>query len=252
MPRLLIILLALCAATFAGPAAARTTTAEKLARVHTIGVISTVGQRFTMQLVGLTVFGNKGGQLRVEDWRVDEHIEERVATTLGDRLAFKLVAFDPAAFTAPRRPQLFTSFSPGKAVRALPDQGVEVYIVLAAETRQDARFGTRQYFDGLGLFRYANPFEEGPKDVLHANYAIWVVEAKTGKVLTYNPALIPSVRFGHEPPAKALEVDLWADKPESMPADRKAELRNLAEALIDQSLDATLTEMHLTEPPGLE
>ena len=246
MHRRAFVLTGSAAALAAGPTAAGPATFEKLAHVRTVGVISTIGQAFILQFIGVMRFSNKEKPLPIDDWRIDEHIEARLKSELGGRFTFKPIEYDPRLFALPKSSiGLISRPTATRAVKDLPDQGVDAFILVTPSWRTDGRFYISALCGGLGIYRLNTGHVEA--SVIHAFYQVTVVDAKTRKVLAQRLAEIPEkASFGYAAPARELAPWAWEDDPETMMPRRKAHLRAELLSLLDASLDFTLERMGVT------
>ena len=169
----------------AGPAAAaKPTTAEKLAHVKSIGVISTIGQAFTLQFIGFTVFNNKEQRLPIEDWRIDERVAARIKAHLDGRFEVRPVEYDPAAFALPKNPHWIVSRPTAvTAVKDLPDQDLDAIILITPQWSTTSNYRGPFHIGGLGVLRDGVDMRNRPVDKLHAIYEVTIVDAETKAVL---------------------------------------------------------------------
>jgi MltA-interacting protein MipA len=89
---LLLGLLDACAAVDASP--------PKLASVKTIGVISAIGDEFTLTRARLTGLGNSAQGFSIESWGVDDLIVSRASSLLNRRFEIHPVTYRRGAFAA--------------------------------------------------------------------------------------------------------------------------------------------------------
>jgi len=251
MHRRAFVLGASAAALAAGPAAgAKPKAADALAHVKTVGVISTLGRAFTLQFIGFTVFNNTEKPLPIEDWKIDERVEARVKAHLGARFEFRAVDYDPAAFALPKK-SVWGSPSAAKAVKDLPDQGLDAFILVTPQWTEEANYRRPFPIGGLGVIRDGDDMRGRPVDKVHAIYEITIVDAKTKAVLAQSHAAIPKkAAFGFASPVRRMVVSQPRDDPATMPPQRKYEIREEVEGLLDLSLDFTLFRMGLTGEPA--
>ena len=118
-----------------------------------IGVISAIGDKFVLEHVGLTVFGNEFTDAPIESWGLDELVVARVrAAAAGQavkRIAYPKGAFDPY-YHPPR--ELFRDASNDlvNVVRQVAaNANCERYLVVTRFGGQVA--GTNQSAEGIGV-----------------------------------------------------------------------------------------------------
>ena len=118
-----------------------------------IGVISAVGDRFTLQHIGLTVFGNEFTDAPIESWGLDDLVVARVRAAAGSlavrRITYARGAFEPY-YHPPR--ELFRDARNDLAnvVRQVTISAhCERYLVVTRSGGQVA--GTNQSAEGIGV-----------------------------------------------------------------------------------------------------
>jgi hypothetical protein len=236
-----IILLALC-----GSAGAIFETRDaKLQGVKTVGIISAVGDQFTVAKAGLTGPDNGGRSLPIPSWRLDDLFVQQATAALGARFQVQPVTYNRAAFAAikesPIKPVTLVGGDPIKKLveTEVTPQGLDAYIVI---TRARANFGGGiRKIEGVGLVTYATMMES--YSFVYALYEIRVIDGKTFDVIE---------KMSASPLDNATEVRLGGP---SRPADESFlhngdggpddGLRKAIVDLIDQSLPVTLSDMHL-------
>lgn len=119
-----------------------------------IGVIPAVGDRFSVQHIGLTVFGNESTEVPIESWRLDDLVVARVRAIAGARTSVKRIAHSREAFEPYYHPptQFFRNASNDltAVVRQIATKAhCERYLVVTRSAGQVA--GTNQSADGIGV-----------------------------------------------------------------------------------------------------
>jgi hypothetical protein len=102
---------ALLLALLAGACTSIDAALPKLQAVKTAGVISAVGDEFTLTQAGLTGFENSAHAFPTEAWRLDDLIVSRVGALLSRRWQVQPVAYRRPAFAAaePDTPPLYNT-----------------------------------------------------------------------------------------------------------------------------------------------
>jgi hypothetical protein len=118
-----------------------------------LGVISAIGDRFAVQHIGLTVFGNELAEVPVESWGLDDLVVARVRAAAGGstvrRIAYSKDAFEPY-YHPPK--QLFRDASHDltDAVRQIAAKSsCARYLVVTRSGGQVG--GTNQNASGIGV-----------------------------------------------------------------------------------------------------
>jgi hypothetical protein len=71
---------------------------------RSIGVISTLGAKFAVQRVEVTVFGNEYNVVSVAAWGIDDAVDSKLASLLGVDADVKRIAYGKDAFWAYEAP----------------------------------------------------------------------------------------------------------------------------------------------------
>ena len=72
-----------------------------------VGVISAIGDKFSVQKVGLTVFQNSLDEVSIDAWGIDERVVATLNAQLGARFDVKRISHSKAAFIEVQKPKLF-------------------------------------------------------------------------------------------------------------------------------------------------
>jgi hypothetical protein len=160
--------------------------AAKLQAIQTVGIVSALGDEFTLTKTGLTGLGDDDQRFSIEPWGIDDLIVTRAGALLGRRFQVQPVTYRRASFGARDRA------SPIVAVNLLRDdpvkelvrsqvspQGLDAYVVI---TKATAPYGSRgRTVAGVGLINHNAVF--GSYAQLHALYAIRVIDGHEFKVI---------------------------------------------------------------------
>src|SRR5215471_18169600 len=71
-------------------------------RVHTVGIVSAVGSKFSVQKVGITAFTNDLKEIPIDSWGIDEYVAGKTRAMLNRRYDVRPTTHNKAAF-APRQ-----------------------------------------------------------------------------------------------------------------------------------------------------
>jgi hypothetical protein len=211
--------------------------AAKYEGVRRIGVISAIGDTFTVQKIGLTVFGNEHKQFAIEPWKIDDYVAGRIRGLLTGR-------FDVRAVSVPKAAILASGGSASKiaeAIRQASAQGFDAYVVV---TRWASAFGTtNQSVGGLGIVDASGGFV-GTNVTVFALYAITVIDGhqftSLGAAVPPSPGFFVTVHG----PSRAVDKD-WL--PTVLDASANPKLKGAVMELLAQSLPATLQKLDLTK-----
>lgn len=148
------------------------TMAGDYSKVHTVAVVSAIGQ--TMTLGYGNFWGNNSKTLDIHDWKVDEGVEGLLRKYLSSRFAFKDVTFDRAAIeTLPNGPLANTNGKVRKILSGLPNDGIDAFIVVRPDLESSA-----PGVEGLALQNGSN-FGNTLLPVIWANYELDVIDSHT-------------------------------------------------------------------------
>lgn len=216
--------------------------APKLDGVKRIGVVSVVGDKFSLKKIGVTVFGNDQNEFPVGVWGIDDLIVSKLRATLGRRFDIRPVTYQRSAFFASGPGGI------GDLVRSsAPSGGVDAYVVV---TRGSSKIGaTNQFVTGLGLLEasgviYSNRY------FIHAIYTVHLVDATTfspmGAAISLMPgeSLVDPLRAtALRGPHRRVDQSWW---PTALDAASNQRLKGAVVELIDASLANTLQQLELT------
>jgi hypothetical protein len=119
-----------------------------------IGVIPHLRDRFAVQTIGLTMFGNDLKEVPVESWGLDDLVVARVRAAAGTRIVVRRIAYSASAFEPLDNPpnRLFRNASNDlkDVVQAVAGaSGCERYVVVIRGAGQWV--GTNQPLEGIGI-----------------------------------------------------------------------------------------------------
>jgi hypothetical protein len=205
-----------------------------------IGVISTIGGLFTVQKIGLTVFGNEQTEVPIDGWGLDDLAVARVRVAVAGTTVRK-IAYARGAFDSYYKPgQLFRD---GKAdltaiVRSIAANArCGRYIVLTRLTGQLP--GTNQTLHGIGVF---NRSLGGllSRNVLFANFNMMVFDGQSFEIVK-SPSDSLGARLARSFSGDSGLVETETRFPEpAAEAVNNAELREGSRALLTKRLDQAL------------
>jgi hypothetical protein len=206
-----------------------------------MGVIAAVGTHFTVQTIGLTVFGNEEAQVPVDGWGLDDLAVARVRAALTGvnvrRIAYASSAFDPYYDPAPKLFRKPAAELPAIVQQVAANSGCGRYVVI---TRFTGTFpGTNQTMQGVGILKRGIGDLIG-HNYLFANVQVTVFDGQTFEIQK-NPSLsvgtLLAAAFFEERGPVLTEIPFPAPAAE---AAKSAALRDGARALLAKRLDKTL------------
>jgi hypothetical protein len=242
--RALLLLFALVATGSIQSAAAND--AEKIAAIHTIGVISAIGHEAALQNVALMVFGNSDERIAIDDWGLDDAVTANVATLLSGRVEIKPVQYDRVAFATEKRPFLGPPYIPVEdLVAGLTDRdGIDAYLVIVQTELDDPVMGTNQQMGGIGLYRHLFGFKHLIVD--YAFYDVELIDARTNKLIKSVVARIgDSGFFNPKFPFVGCAPTIWPETAAAITDAQKQAMKQTATSLVNVSLPWALYELGL-------
>jgi hypothetical protein len=211
------------------------------AQQRTVGVISTIGETFTVQKIGIMVFGNETNDTAIDSWAIDDLISNKVAALLSGRFEVRKISTRKGIFAELERPGFDPFRDREGEFRALvqkiaANQGCDLIVVIR---KAESRYGTtNQTVVGLGMVTPSNLMGSHH---LHALSAISVFDGRTFQVLREQRASIGQATLFAEIIGPHREVAA-SDWPTGPVAQNQA-IRSATWQLLEQSLAATLPEM---------
>ena len=218
------------------------TRTEKLKLVKTVGIVSALGDQFTLARAGLTGLDNGSRSVSIGSWGLDDLIVQRVGQALSIRFQVQPVSYPRATFAAiqesaitgvdlvrsdPFRTLVRTEVSP---------QGLDAYIVI---TRAKAPFGSSsRKVEGVGLITYRTVLESFA--VVHALYEIRVVNGRTFDIIERLAAGSTASGSGVRLAGPSLVIDATSAEPDE-------KVHQAVVDLLVNSLPNTLIDMHLVD-----
>ena len=216
-----------------------------------IGVMSVLGDKFTLRKVGVMVFGNENNVLPVNWSNIDDLAAAKVTAFIGKRASVRRLTYSKSAVAAWDTPG-------GGLFRRPAEEFRELVRVAAAPHRCDQNVvavrtvqpvtGTNQSIFGLGMIEMGAPIN--PRVFLYAAFSIAVYDGRTfelvrsHKVVREDP-LVAHLFSNLGGTARQVDRSWWPD-PAKVAQD--ARLRDAMRSLVDQGLTATLPRAF--PPPG--
>jgi hypothetical protein len=229
--------------------------ADELARIHTIGVIARLADQTEIKKVGLFAFNNKTTRVDTANWKLDDEAAADVVAGLSPQFQAKPIAVPDLEFAravARLYPDSIVRFGP--AIPNPPPADVDAYLVVWPAARP-LPYGLKVPVMGLGAGRILGGLPNS-EPFAYAAYAVYLIDAKTGKMLAASQGLSPEMKFKaglsrfytETPwPFPRLKEDLadWSDSSETMSDDQKQALHRHLSELLKASIPYTLQQMGL-------
>jgi hypothetical protein len=261
-----------------GAAAARVAPSE-LAALHVIGVVSRLGEEAEIKKVGFTAFSNKSTALRIADWRMDALVTSEAASALSSQFILKISPNDSSMIKDVKRELLHRLGPWDRRFVAMPESGLDAYLVFLPASL-DFPYPSNQSVEGLGMLHDPHASSDKPGDqpeqfdgtafapsrptaaIVYAVYDIYLVEAKSGRIIAVQEAEIPTryhqtlaqrlwngtpyapIHYPH--PHDYVASGIWSDTADALTDAQKQAMRDSLTSLIKTSVAYSLGLMGLT------
>jgi hypothetical protein len=167
-----------------------------------IGVIPHLRDRFAVQTIGLTMFGNDLKEVPIESWGLDDLVVARVRAAAGTRIAVRRLAYPADAFEPFDNPpnRLFRNAS--KDLKGVVQAiiagagGCERYVVVIKGVGQWV--GTNQLLEGIGVVN------RGTFTYLFADTSLFVFDGHTFDVLKTGDGALDNEKIVPDPLVNAM------------------------------------------------
>jgi hypothetical protein len=238
---LLAVMVSACASIDAAP--------PKLQAVQAVGIISAVGDEFTLTKAGLTGFENSTHIVSIEAWGLDDLIVSRAGGLLSGRFQVQPVIYRRAAFAAIERDSpvpvanLLRDDPIKKLLRTeVSPQGLDAYVVI---TKAKSRYGSRaKTVAGVGMINHDAVFDSYHQ--IHALYVIRVIDGHDFSVNDKRSAapLNNTEMVRLEGPSRVVDDSFQPMANDTPPNDK---LKAAIIDLIERSLPTTLQDLRLVD-----
>jgi hypothetical protein len=221
---------------------------QALAKPCGVGVMSAVGDTFTLRKIGITVFGNEDKKVPLGTWGIDDFIDGKIAAALGSRRSVRRLAYSKAALSAYENADVnifrnydgeLRSFLQGAAAK----EGCQHLIVVMKTSTQVGN--TNQGIFGLGILETGGALVVPKTLNLYAAISMTVYDGRTFDRVKYR--LVSEERGINLFSLKAIrglsrEVDTsWWPDPAHVGSD--ARLRDATRDLVARGLNVTLPDL---------
>ena len=214
---------------------------SEYANVHTVAVISVLGNQVDMPTNGVTVFGNADYKLDL-DLNLDAQIVQQAGAALQPQFTVKEV--DPAPFAGL---ELGTFGLPRRLPSVPKLEGLDAYVVVLPSELDPVPSAAE--FRGL-VVSHGEGFGEGTT-LITAQYAVVVFDAATGRRIDYGTGQYPSTRsiYGHVTPLEFCDNAIRSEAADKITDEQKARVKKELSALVSRSIAYTLASAGLIDKP---
>ena len=213
-----------------------------------VGVVSNLGEKFTVKKIGIVVFQNEENEVPIASWHIDDLVVAKISAALGKRATMRRIPYQKEAFASLETPKLFRN----------PDTDLGEILRTTTGSTRCARYvvvsgggssygGTNQSLGGLGIVAGKKPYFTGDLYNLYTLIVVRVYDGETFSLLTRKMASIgqSTLLAMIHGPHREVDESFWPVSPDV--AAQNVKLRDAIRELVAQSLDATLAELKLTE-----
>jgi hypothetical protein len=221
---------------------------QALAKPCGVGVMSAVGDTFTLRKIGITVFGNEDNKVSLGTWGIDDFIYGKIAAALGSRRSVRRLAYSKAALSAYENADvnIFRNYD-GELRNILREAAAKAGCQrLIAVMKTSTRFSsTNQGISGLGILATGGDLLVPKTLNLYAVMSMTVYDGRTFDRVKYK--LVSEERGINLFSMKAIrglsrEVDSsWWPDPARVGSD--AQLRDATRDLIARGLNVTVPDL---------
>lgn len=217
---------------------------DKFANIHTIGIISVIGQKLTLANIGFFRFTNSSDSVSITDWHLDARTSDEIGAVLAPRFTVKPVTYDPTIF-ADIQPRYFFGSREGeigKRIQAIGSNGVDAYVLVLPASFQGRDGQINDMLTGVGLSDHIGG------TTAFAHYSVYVLNASDGTVLASGEGYSPERDlFRYVQPEQAVDTSLMPDSPGSFSPDQRSKVKAVIEGLIDESINHALADAELID-----
>ncbi|MGB0086623.1 MAG: hypothetical protein WBP94_14790 [Rhodomicrobiaceae bacterium] len=217
--------------------------AKREAGVKTIGLISIVGETFTVKKIGIMVFGNEEKNFPIANWKIDDRVAATVTRILKKNFKTKRITIPAGAFeTFTKGNFIFKSFEAELAkfvARYTAGQNCDYYLLVSPGYSQISN--TNQGIYGLGVVRWDHIFNPG--EHVHALTVLTVYDSHMTQMRSeFSSIGQEGFLAGMRGPHRELKAG------ERLPADANAVVRDprtqqITWELLDKSLVMTVPKL---------
>jgi hypothetical protein len=208
-----------------------------------IGVLSAIGDSFSLQKIGLTVLGNERNKVPIDSWQIDNLVVGKISAFLGKSWSVRPISYPKGTFaTLEQDHGLFYNYDAEltEIIRRVTSSTKCDHYVVVLKT--SSRYGTsNQSLYGLGILEVGAPLHPWDHiDYLHALYVIRVYDGQTFAKLGERRASFDEWHFSDiQGPFRQVDNSSWP-QPGAAPG---AAVREGLRSLVEKSLDVTMPQV---------
>jgi hypothetical protein len=216
-----------------------------------VGVVSAIGDRFSVQKIGFTVFQNSLDEVSIDSWGIDEQVVASVSSQLGKRFEIRRISYSKAAFAEVQKPKpLFASNQEdyrnqiaGILRGMASSQKCDLYVVVTKSASQVGN--SNQSVGGIGFLQSGVGFLSSVQ--LYTLFEIRVYDGQTFAVLGHQRASSTQSIFtsGIHGPHREVDKSWWPDGAQSVAKDVR--VKDATVSLLEQSMTTTVAELLLKQ-----
>jgi len=232
-----------------GGCATFATSKDKLQAVKSIGIISALGDEFTVTHGGLTGLDNRSQRFSIASWGLDDSIVQQVTSALSGRFQVQPVGYSRDAFFQVEKEKVLSPVNLLRGDRFKPlvagvtPQGLDAYLVI---TKAKSSYGSgARTIEGIGLLSFRSLVAS--HDQIHALYEIRLFDGKSHEVIEKlaAPPLDSAGAVRIAGPSRMIDAPLAPDADPAQDNRLRADITNL----LTRSLSLTLNDLHLPKSP---
>ncbi len=222
-------------------------TATAVTSQKTVGLVSVVGENFTVKTIGFTVFGNEEQKFPVAPWKIDDRVATSVARVLKKNFKVKRIQIPAGAFQTFRDGSfIFKSFEDELAkfiAQYTAGQKCDYYLLVSPGYSQISN--TNQGIYGLGVVRWDHILNPG--EYVHALSMLTVYDSQMKQLRSeFGSIGQDTFMVAVRGPNQELKADNKLPRePKAAIADARAQ--KIAWELLDKSLTMTLPKLLAAE-----
>jgi hypothetical protein len=223
----------------AGGNAVASDSLDQYREIHSVSVISNLGNDIEARNIGITVFSNSHHVLRL-DWDINAFVVQEITALLGTRFSTVASHVDATSFSDP---DVITGrlFTPAQTGPALPGSGgPDAYVVVYPQSLPGNQAPAVSLTHQEGMFGH-------DETTLVVAYHVSVFDGRTGTRMDYGPAKYPSPDplLKNTYPHMECQNSIWAPTAEETTEQQKEIIKHVISTMIDRSIPYALSAAKL-------
>lgn len=213
----------------------------------TVGLISLIGESFTVKKIGIMVFGNEEETFPSAGWKIDDRVASSVSRILKKNFKVKRIGMPAGAYAEFKKGDFFLKSVDDEFAKFVAKytagQGCDYYLVVSPGGSQVG--STNQYIAGLGVLRWSNLFS--PPEHVHALSVLTVYDGQMKQLRSERGTIgqdtfLVAIKGPH---LELKDAEMLPPEPKAAFADPRAQ--KLAWDLLDKSLAMTVPKVLAAE-----